>query len=231
MEMSENWFHFFLKLNFSLVVWSFEVGFCYETEAHLEFLVLLAQPSGCWIDCLNHVHPLGWNLIWFLKEQKGIWHLNVLRRPFEAGMETRIQGVPGHSWLWWWVGEVTSPLVGCQLQTSFCLVWFWSWQRWGLKWGYHVPLLWGTMSFATGRFRSCVDLQVLGRLTEASTQSSEGNSTSVALAYWVEILEREPSFLYSLQLMPNSWKLHSPQEWHQKVAFSTVPHGFSINEN
>lgn len=39
-------------------------------------------------------------------------------------METRIQGVPGHSWMRWWMEEVMSPFVECQLQTSFCLVWF-----------------------------------------------------------------------------------------------------------
>ncbi|KAH0517304.1 Histone acetyltransferase KAT2B [Microtus ochrogaster] len=40
-------------------------------------------------------------------------------------MKTRIQGVPGHSGLLrWWVEEGTSPLVECQLQTSFCLVCF-----------------------------------------------------------------------------------------------------------
>lgn len=132
MEMSEDRFHFFFLLNFSLLVWSFAVGFCYEIEAHLEFIVLLAQSRRCWNDCLNHLHPLGWNLIWFLKEQTGIWHSDVLRRPFEAGMET--SGVPDHSWMGWnaerrlmggkWVKEVMAQLVECQLRISFCLVWF-----------------------------------------------------------------------------------------------------------
>lgn len=66
----------------------------------------------------------------------GIWHSDVLRRPFEAGMWTQSQGVLGHSdmgrngmlgdsWLGWWMREVMSQLLECQLQTSFCLVsWF-----------------------------------------------------------------------------------------------------------
>lgn len=35
-------------------------------------------------------------------------------------METRIQGVPGHSWLRWWVEEVMSP-VGGVTATDFLL--------------------------------------------------------------------------------------------------------------
>lgn len=222
MEMSEDRFHFFFfLLNFSLLVWSFAVGFCYEIEAHLEFIVLLAQSRRCWNDCLNHLHPLGWNLIWFLKGREfdiqmyweGLlrqeWRQVVCLTTLEWDGMLRdgwwVESGWKRWWPSWWSASYGLPSVWCgslslvlAVVTSYC----------------SCPWLWRMTTIVAGCFRNCVgeDGSFPERLAEASTQSSEGSSTSVALAYWVEILEREPSFLYSLQLMPNSWMLPSPQE-------------------